>query len=52
MLIARYHMTTHLKNNDSAAFVTSRQKITVVIKLHARNHISIGDVVVQRTFDL
>jgi hypothetical protein len=41
-----------MENNNPSTFVARRQQITIMIKFHTRNHIGIGDVVVECAFDL
>lgn len=42
----------YLKNNNTSSFIACRQKIAVVIEFHTRNHIGVGNVVVECAFDL
>jgi hypothetical protein len=37
---------THLKNDNSSPFVSSRQQITIVIEFDARDHIGVGNVII------
>lgn len=37
---------THLKNYNSTSLIARRQQVTIVIELHARNDIGIGNIIV------
>lgn len=43
---------THLEYNNSAAFVAGGQQLAIVVELHTRDDVRVGDIVVEGTLYL